>query len=209
MRLVLLGPPGAGKGTQSARLKERYHIPQLSTGDMLRAAVEAATPAGIEAKAIMDKGGLVADETVVSIVADRIAAPDATAGFILDGFPRTVRQAEALANMLGAKNMDLDAVIELKVDEAALLARIAKRAKDTLACGGTVRADDNPEAFKTRLAAYHAETAPVAAFYANKAVLKTVDGMAPVDAVTGAIGQLLDGAVRTVRLGRRGFAHTR
>jgi adenylate kinase len=199
MRLVLLGPPGAGKGTQSARLKEKYHIPQLSTGDMLRAAVQAASPAGLEAKAIMDKGGLVPDETVVSIVADCIAAPDAKGGFILDGFPRTVRQAEALAKMLGAKNLDLDAVIELKVDEAALLARIAKRANDTLACGGTVRADDTPEAFKTRLDAYHAETAPVAAYYAKKAVLKTVDGMAPVDAVTEAIGQLLAGTVQTVR----------
>ena len=199
MRLVLLGPPGAGKGTQSARLKEKYHIPQLSTGDMLRAAVKAATPAGIEAKAIMDKGGLVPDETVVGIVADCIAAPDAKAGFILDGFPRTVRQAEALAKLLAAKNMTLDAVIELKVDEAALLARIAKRANDTLACGGAVRADDTPEAFKIRLDAYHAQTAPVAAFYAKKAVLKTVDGMAPVDAVTEAIDQLLDGAVLTVR----------
>ena len=198
MRLVLLGPPGAGKGTQSARLKEKYHVPQLSTGDMLRAAVKAATPAGLEAKAIMDKGGLVPDDTVVGIIADSIAAPDAKGGFILDGFPRTVRQAEALAKMLGAKNLDLDAVIELKVDEEALIARIAKRANDTLACGGTVRADDTPEAFKTRLAAYHAETAPVAAFYAKKAVLKTVDGMAPVDAVTEAIDQVLDGAVRAV-----------
>jgi adenylate kinase len=200
MRLVLLGPPGAGKGTQSARLKEKYHVPQLSTGDMLRAAVKAATPAGLEAKAIMDKGGLVPDDTVVGIIADSIAAPDAKGGFILDGFPRTVRQAEALAKMLGAKNLDLDAVIELKVDEAALLARIAKRANETLACGGTVRADDTPEAFKTRLEAYHAETAPVAAFYAKKAILKTVDGMAPVDAVTEAIDQVLDGAVRTVHL---------
>jgi adenylate kinase len=200
VRLVLLGPPGAGKGTQSARLKEKYHIPQLSTGDMLRAAVKAATPAGLEAKAIMDRGGLVPDETVVGIVADCIAAPDAEGGFILDGFPRTVRQAEALAKMLAARNLDLDAVIELKVDEAALLARIAKRANDSIARGGTVRADDTPEAFKTRLAAYHAETAPVAAFYAKKAILKTVDGMAPVDAVTEAIDQVLDGAVRTVHL---------
>jgi adenylate kinase len=200
MRLVLLGPPGAGKGTQSARLKEKYHVPQLSTGDMLRAAVKAATPAGLGAKAIMDKGGLVPDDTVVGIIADSIAAPDAKGGFILDGFPRTVRQAEALAKMLGAKNLDLDAVIELKVDEAALLARIAKRANETLACGGTVRADDTPEAFKTRLDAYHAETAPVAAFYAKNAILKTVDGMAPVDAVTEAIDQVLDGAVRTVHL---------
>ena len=201
MRLILLGPPGAGKGTQSARLKEKYHVPQLSTGDMLRAAVNAATPAGLAAKAIMDKGGLVPDETVVGIVAACIAAPGAKAGFILDGFPRTVRQAEALAKILGAKNLDLDAVIELKVDEAALLARITKRANDTIACGGTMRADDTPEAFKTRLDAYRAETAPVAAFYAKKALLKSVNGMAPVDAVTEAIGQLLDGAVRTVPLG--------
>ncbi|MGH6794994.1 MAG: adenylate kinase [Methylocella sp.] len=200
MRLVLLGPPGAGKGTQSARLKEKYHIPQLSTGEMLRAAVKAATPAGLAAKAIMDKGGLVPDEMVVGIVADCIAAPDAKADFILDGFPRTVRQAEALAKMLGAKNLDLDAVIELKVDEAALLARIAARVEETLACGGTVRADDTPEAFKTRLDAYRAETAPVAAFYAKKALLKTVDGMAPVDAVATAIEQVLDGAAGAARL---------
>jgi adenylate kinase len=199
MRLVLLGPPGAGKGTQAARLKEKYHIPQLSTGDMLRAVVNVATPAGLAAKAIMDKGGLVPDETVVGIVADRIAAPDARAGFILDGFPRTVPQAEALATMLGAMNLDLDAVIELKVDEAALLARIAARVEETQAQGGTVRADDTPEAFQTRLEAYHAETAPVADYYAKKALLKTVDGMAPVDVVAAAIDQLLDGAVRTVR----------
>jgi adenylate kinase len=201
MRVVLLGPPGAGKGTQSARLKEKYHIPQLSTGDMLRAAVEAATPAGLAAKAFMDNGCLVPDGTVVGIVADRIAMPDAEAGFILDGFPRTVRQAEALAKMLGAKNLDLDAVIELKVDEAALLARIAARVEETQARGGTVRADDTPEAFKTRLDAYHAETAQVADFYAKKAVLKKVDGMVPADAVATAIDRLLDGAVRTVRLG--------
>jgi adenylate kinase len=201
MRLVLLGPPGAGKGTQSARLMEKYNIPQLSTGDMLRAAAAAATPVGIEAKAVMDKGALVPDDIVIGIVADRIEAPDAKAGFILDGFPRTVGQAEALAKLLRAKDMDLDAVIELKVDEMALLARIAKRVMDTLACGGTVRADDNPEAFKARLDAYHAQTAPVAAFYARKTLLKTVDGMAPVDAVTRAIGQMLEGSVRSVGAG--------
>lgn len=201
MRLVLLGPPGAGKGTQSTRLKEKYHIPQLSTGDMLRAAVEAKTPVGLEAKAIMDKGGLVPDDTVVGIVAGRIEAPDARAGFILDGFPRTVGQAEALAKMLQAKNMGLDAVIELKVDEAALLARIAERVKETLACGGTVRADDNPEAFKARLDAYHAQTAPVADFYAKQSILRTVDGMAPVEAVTRAIEQMLEGDARSVRSG--------
>ena len=183
------------------RLKEKYHIPQLSTGDMLRAAVEAATPVGLEAKAVMDKGGLVPDATVVGIVADRIGAPDAKTGFILDGFPRTVGQAEALAKMLRAKNMDLDAVIELKVDEAALLARIAQRVKDTLASGGTVRADDNPEALKARLDAYHAQTAPVSDFYAKQAVLKTVDGMVPADAVTKAIEQMLEGSIRCVGLG--------
>lgn len=191
MRLVLLGPPGAGKGTQSARLKEKYHIPQLSTGDMLRAAVQAQTPVGLAAKAVMDAGGLVPDDTVVGIVAERISEPDAKEGFILDGFPRTVKQADALAKMLRAKNMDLDAVIELKVDEDALLARIQKRAKETIACGATVRADDNPEAFKTRLDAYRAQTAPVSAYYAEKGTLKTVDGMAPVEAVSAAIEKAL------------------
>jgi adenylate kinase len=199
MRLVLLGAPGAGKGTQSARLKDKYQIPQLSTGDMLRAAVEAATSAGIAAKAIMDKGGLVPDETVVGIIAERIAAPEAKAGFILDGFPRTLRQAEALDKILAAQNLKLDAVIELEVDDAALLGRIAKRANDTLACGGTVRGDDNPEAFKARLAAYHAQTAPVADFYVKKHLLKTVDGMAPIDAVSMAIEHVLEGAVLPVR----------
>ncbi len=192
MRLILLGAPGAGKGTQAVRLKEKYKIPQLSTGDMLRAAVEAGTPEGMSAKAIMDKGSLVPDKTVVGIIAERIAAPDATAGFILDGFPRTVRQAEALDKILAAKNMELDAVIELKVDDAALLGRIAKRASETRASGGTVRADDNPEAFKVRLAAYHAQTAPVSAYYAQRGMLKTVDGMGSVDAVTSAIAQLFE-----------------
>jgi adenylate kinase len=192
VRLILLGPPGAGKGTQAVRLKEKYKIPQLSTGDMLRAAVEAGTLAGMAAKAIMDKGGLVPDETVVGIVAERIAAPDAKAGFILDGFPRTLRQAEALDKILAAKNMALDSVIVFKVDDAALLGRIAKRASETLASGGPVRADDNPDAFKVRLSAYHAQTAPVAAYYSQRGLLKTVDGMAPVDAVTSAIEQLLE-----------------
>jgi adenylate kinase len=192
VRLILLGAPGAGKGTQALRLKEKYQIPQLSTGDMLRAAVEARTPAGISAKAIMDKGGLVPDETVVGIVAERIEAPDAEAGFILDGFPRTVRQAQALDKLLAAKNMALDSVIELKVDNAALLGRIAKRASETLASGGTVRADDNPEAFEVRLSAYHAQTAPVSEYYRQRGLLKTVDGMASVNDVASAIEQLID-----------------
>lgn len=191
MRLVLLGPPGAGKGTQASRLQLKHHIPQLSTGDMLRAAAEAATPVGLKAKAIMDAGGLVPDETVIGIVEDRIAQPDAKEGFILDGFPRTLHQAEALSELLRAKHMNLDAVIELEVDDAALLKRIENRARQTIACGGSVRADDNPEAFKTRLRAYHAQTAPVSAYYARLGTLKVVDGMAPIDAVSGAIDQAL------------------
>ena len=191
MRLVLLGPPGAGKGTQSARLQEKYKIPQLSTGDMLRAAVKAETPIGLQAKAIMDAGGLVSDEIVVGIIADRIDAPDAKAGFILDGFPRTVKQAEELAAILHAKHMDLDAVVELLVDDGALLARIEKRAQEMIAKGEAVRADDNPEAFKKRLESYHAQTAPVSAFYAAKGALKAVDGMAAIDDVSRAIERAL------------------
>ena len=193
MKLVLLGPPGAGKGTQAARLKETYRIPQLSTGDMLRAAAAAGTPAGRATKAIMDKGGLVPDETVVSIIAERIAEPDAKAGFILDGFPRTVPQAEALDNLLASRNTGLDLVIELEVDDMALLERIAKRANETRASGGTVRADDNPEAFQVRLAAYHAQTAPLSEYYAKKGLLTAVDGMAPPDVVAKSIEHVLAG----------------
>jgi adenylate kinase len=191
MRLILLGPPGAGKGTQSARLKQKYSIPQLSTGDMLRAAVAAQTPVGLKAKAVMDSGGLVSDDIVIGIVADRIEEPDAKNGFILDGFPRTVAQAEALQKMLGSKSMNLDAVIELKVDEQALLDRIKTRADETLKAGGTVRADDNPDAFKTRLEAYKVQTEPVSHYYAEKGALKTVDGMAPIEDVTRAIDHIL------------------
>ena len=187
MRLILLGPPGAGKGTQSARLVEKLGIPQLSTGDMLRAAVKAGTPVGLKAKAVMDSGGLVSDEIVVGIINDRIEEADAKKGFILDGFPRTVAQAKALDVMLAEKGLKLDSVVELKVDEKALLARIENRARETVAAGGTVRADDNPEAFKVRLDQYREQTAPVSAYYANKGDLKTVDGMAPIDDVTQAL----------------------
>ncbi len=191
MRLILLGPPGAGKGTQAARLTEKFKIPQLSTGDMLRAAVKAGTPVGLQAKAVMDAGGLVSDEIVCGIISDRIEEADASNGFILDGFPRTVAQAKALDELLAKKAMDLDAIVELKVDENALLARIEKRAAETLAAGGAVRADDNPEAFKVRLTAYRDQTAPVSAYYASRGVLKTVDGMAPIDQVTVALDAIL------------------
>lgn len=191
MRLILLGPPGAGKGTQSARIVERLGIPQLATGDMLRAAVAAGTSIGLKAKDVMARGELVSDEIVVGIVADRIEEPDARSGFILDGFPRTVPQAEALDLMLIGKAMGLDAVIELKVDETALLERIAKRVADTLARGEPVRKDDNPEAFKTRLVAYRQQTAPLSDYYVRRGMLKVTDGMRPIDEVTEALFGML------------------
>jgi adenylate kinase len=191
MRLILLGPPGAGKGTQAARLAEKHEIPQLSTGDMLRAAVKAGTPVGLLAKAVMDAGGLVSDEIVVGIVADRIEQPDCRNGFILDGFPRTVAQARALDRMLAEKHMELDAVIELKVDESALLARIEKRVAEMLAAGQTVRADDNPDSLRIRLEAYKEQTAPVSAYYASVGELKGVDGMRSIDQVAVDIDQML------------------
>jgi len=192
MRLILLGPPGAGKGTQSARLQQKFNIPQLSTGDMLRAAVAAKTPIGLKAKAVMDAGALVSDDIVIGIVSDRIDEPDAKGGFILDGFPRTVAQAEALQDLLKSKDMALDAVVELEVDEGALLGRIAKRAGEAALAGAPVRADDNPETFKTRLAAYHEQTAPVANYYAQKGALTKVDGMLPVEEVSLVIDSLLE-----------------
>ncbi len=188
MRLILLGPPGAGKGTQSARIVEKLGIPQLSTGDMLRAAVAAGTPIGMRAKDVMAAGALVS----VGIVADRIEEPDARRGFILDGFPRTVPQAEALDVMLAGKGMNLDAVIELKVDAEALVQRIAKRVADTLARGEPVRKDDNPEAFKTRLVAYREQTAPLSDYYAQRGMLTVLDGMSAIDAVTDEIFRVLD-----------------
>ncbi len=191
MRLILLGPPGAGKGTQAQRLIAKHGIVQLSTGDMLRAAVAAGTPVGLRAKSIMDRGELVPDDVVVAIIAERIDQPDAKRGFVLDGFPRTVPQAEALDRLLAERGLKLDAVIELKVDEGILLQRIEKRVAEMTARGEKVRADDNPEVLKGRLAAYRTQTAPLAGHYASKGMLKGVDGMASIDAVTAAIARNL------------------
>ena len=191
MRLILLGPPGAGKGTQAQRLTAKHGIVQLSTGDMLRAAVAAGTPIGLRAKSIMDRGELVPDDVVVAIIAERIDRQDAKRGFVLDGFPRTVLQAEALERLLAERGLKLDAVIELKVDEGILLRRIEKRVAEMVARGEKVRADDNPEVLKGRLGAFRAQTAPLVGHYAAKGMLKSVDGMAPIDEVAAAIDRHL------------------
>ncbi|MGB6808670.1 MAG: adenylate kinase, partial [Pseudolabrys sp.] len=187
MRLILLGPPGAGKGTQAQRLIAKYGIVQLSTGDMLRAAVAAGTPVGLRAKSVMERGELVPDDVVVAIIADRIGQRDAKRGFVLDGFPRTVSQAEALDRLLAERGLELDAVVELKVDESILLQRIEKRVAEMSARGEKVRPDDNPEVLKGRLSAYKAQTAPLVDYYAGKGMLKSVNGMVAIDAVTGAV----------------------
>src|SRR6478672_595829 len=177
MRLVLLGPPGAGKGTQATRIVDRFSIPQLSTGDMLREAIAEGTASGLRVKHIMDRGELVPDAVVVSVIASRIDHSDAANGFILDGFPRTVNQAEALDQELATRGIKLDAVLELKVDEDALLDRIRGRAEEAANKGKCARSDDNPEVFKTRLDVYRAQTAPVTGYYRSKGLLKTVDGL--------------------------------
>jgi adenylate kinase len=191
MRVVLLGPPGAGKGTQAQRIVAKYGIVPLSTGDMLRTAIKAGTSLEPKVKEIIARGDLVPDKVVVEIVTNRTAQPDAKRGFILDGFPRTLPQAAALDRMLKEKGLKLDAVIELKVDEARLLRRIETRIAQMQARGEALRADDNPETLKRRLAAYRAQTAPLIAYYADKGVLKTVDGMAAIDEVTLAIERAL------------------
>jgi adenylate kinase len=196
MRVILLGPPGAGKGTQAQRLVERFGIVQLSTGDMLRAAVAAGSEIGLKAKAVMEAGQLVSDEIVVGIVADRIVEPDAHNGFVLDGFPRTIAQAEALDRMLADKHMELDAVIEFGVDEDALVGRIVKRADEARAAGQPVRKDDTPEVFLRRLDEFRAMTAALAPYYKAKGLLHRVDGMAPMDSVEAAIGAALKQATK-------------
>jgi adenylate kinase len=191
MNLILLGPPGAGKGTQAKRLEERRGLVQLSTGDMLRALRDSGTPLGLQAKGIMDAGKLVPDEIMVEMIAERIDRPDCANGFILDGFPRTVPQAAALDGMLEKRRLRLDHVIELKVDEGVLVDRIRRRLEETPP--EKRRADDTPETLKHRLEVFRAQTAPILPYYRDRGVLESVDGMKPVDEVTADIEALLDG----------------
>ena len=191
MRIILLGPPGSGKGTQAQLLIQRYGIVQLSTGEMLRAAVAAGTPIGLKAKEIMASGGLVPDEVVVGIISDRIDQPDAKNGFILDGFPRTVPQAEALDDLLRHKHLKLEAVIELRVNESALLSRVETRVAQMRERGEEVRVDDTPEVLTRRLASYRSQTEPLIHYYSERRKLSTIDGMMAIDEVTRAIHRQL------------------
>lgn len=183
MRLILFGPPGAGKGTQAQRLVERHSIPQLSTGEMLRAAAANGTEVGHRAKTIMDRGELVPDDVVNQMVSERIEQEDCREGFVLDGYPRTLAQAKALTAMLEQKGVKLDAVIELKVDPSSLIERMQKRVADTLAAGGTARSDDNPDTFARRLDEYRQETAPILNYYRRRGELITIDGTRGMDVV--------------------------
>lgn len=189
MRIVLLGPPGAGKGTQAQRIVDRYGIVQLSTGDMLREAAATDTELGRRAREVLEEGGLMPDDVVIGIISDRIDQADCRNGFILDGFPRTVPQAEALDAHLSEKGLTLDAVIELRVDDEILVSRIADRRSK--AVKGNVRADDKVDVLKRRLAVYHERTEPILPYYREKGLLRSVDGMAAVDEVTEAIAKLL------------------
>jgi len=191
MNLILFGPPGAGKGTQSKLLTAKLGVPQLSTGDMLRAAVAAASPVGLKAGPIMAAGGLVPDEIVIGSIAERLSQPDCAKGFILDGFPRTLAQATALDKLLKSRGKKIDCVVELKVDDKALLSRIENRARETIASGGVVRPDDTAEALKTRLISYYRDTSPLIEYYHAHGLLRTVDGMAPIADVARQIGNVL------------------
>jgi len=193
MRLILLGPPGAGKGTQAQRIVEKHGIPQLSTGDMLRAAVAAETEVGKRAKAVMDAGNLVSDEIVNAIVSERIDQPDCANGFILDGYPRTLVQADSVEAMLKQKGLELDVAIELVVDDSAMVGRILHRAEEARAAGQPVRKDDNAEVYADRLRAYYKSTAPLIGYYHAKGKLKSVDGMAEMNKVTADIERILGG----------------
>lgn len=190
MKLILLGPPGAGKGTQAQRLVDKHGIVQLSTGDMLRSAVKAETPVGLKAKEVMDRGELVSDDIMVKIIEDRTGEPDCANGYILDGFPRTIAQAEALEALLARHDTALDAVVELRVDDEILAERIETRARET----GGARADDNVETLRKRLEVYHAQTAPLVAFYSERGMLKSVDGMKSIDEVAAEIDSVLQEA---------------
>lgn len=188
INIILLGPPGAGKGTQAKVLEQNFGLKQLSTGDMLRAEIAAASELGCKVKAVMDSGALVSDDIVIDIIRNRMTKPDCARGVIFDGFPRTVAQAEALDAMLAAAGFPLTAVIQIVVDEGALLDRIKTRAAQTV---GTARADDDPEVLKTRLDAYRAQTAPIIPFYESKNLLQKIDGMQPIEAVSAQIAALL------------------
>ena len=197
MRLILLGPPGAGKGTQAQRLVAKHGIIQLSTGEMLRAAAAAGTPVGLQAKEIMASGGLVSDEIVIGIISDRLDQPDMTKGFILDGFPRTVPQAAALDELLKHKHIKLDAVIELRVNESALLHRVETRVAEMRARGEEVRVDDTPDVLARRLAQYRSLTEPLIHYYSERRKLLTVDGMMTIEQVTREIGRILAAVAAT------------
>jgi adenylate kinase len=191
MRLVVLGPPGAGKGTQATRMAKRFAIPHLSTGDMLREAVASRSALGVPVKDIMERGDLVPDDIIIAVIADRMNHSDAANGFVLDGFPRTVAQAEALDRELAARGIGLDAVLELEVDEDEPLVRIKGRADEAANQGKPVRRDDNPHVFKTRLKAYRVQTAPVTEYYRSQGLLHVVDGLQPIDVVTGELAAVL------------------
>jgi adenylate kinase len=215
MRLILLGPPGSGKGTQAQRLVHRHGIVQLSTGEMLRAAVAAQTPVGLKAKDIMASGGLVPDEIVVGIISDRLDQPDAARGFILDGFPRTVPQAQALDELLKKKHMKLDAVIELRVNESALLQRVETRVAEMRSRGDEVRIDDTQEVLTKRLASYRSLTEPLIHYYSERRKLLTVDGMMTIEHVTREINRILaaigavDAKAKKADLAKRAAKHAK